>query len=194
MKKTGTVFLSCLFLLLFASSVFARGGTYIALRGGGSFLSSTDYMGGTLDFDTGYDASIAIGYNYIPGRVEVELGSRSNSFSCGVGNSCEDTAISRMVSTYAEFYDQHIGGMNISTYFGGGLGMSRVAFNLLGGDNTDLVFAYQITFGVGHPLSDTMTLDVGYRYYSTEDPKFQNGTVSIQNQGSSIFLGLRLEI
>lgn len=192
MKKITIVFLSCLFLLLFASSVFARGGTYVALRGGGSFLNNADYLG-TLDFDTGLDASVAVGYNYIPGRVEIELGSRNNSFSCGATD-CQDTALSLMFNTYAEFYDQHIGSMNISTFIGGGLGMSRVALNVFGGDNTDLVFSYQITFGVGHELSDTMTLDIGYRYFATEDPKFQNGTVSIENRGSTLFLGLRLEI
>ena len=192
MKKTRIVIISVLFSLFFVSSVFARGGTYLALRGGASFLSNTDYMG-TLDFDTGYEASVAIGYNYIPGRVEVELGSRNNSFSCSTTD-CQDTALTLMFNGYAEFPDQHIGGMNISTFFGGGVGMSRVAFNLLGGDNTDLVFAYQITFGVGHELSDTMTLDIGYRYFATEDPEYAGGTVSIENQGSTIFIGLRLEI
>lgn len=83
-------------------------------------------------------------------------------------------------------------------YIGGGLGMLNIRFEVggsltvpplppltsqptghtFGGDDTDWVFAFQIGAGVGYRLSDSVVIQLGYRFLDSSTIEFQweNGT------------------
>ena len=64
----------------------------------------------------------------------------------------------------------------IGVYIGAGIGVAYVDLNSIsaetirisGGDNT--VFAYQAEVGFNNAINETMSFDLGYRYFATTDP------------------------
>jgi opacity protein-like surface antigen len=197
MNKKAVALICCLFLLLLSSAAYAREGTYVAVRGGASLLADSDLAiagspFGTNEYKTGYDGAVALGYSYVPGRVEVEVAYNTNDVD---GFDENVSALSLMFNAYAEFYDQDIGFMEISTYVGGGLGAAQVTYDISGfGDDDDIVFAWQFALGLGVELSDSVILDLGYRYFATADPVLFSGVLETEYNTSIISLGLRFHL
>src|SRR6185437_13704297 len=65
-------------------------------------------------------------------------------------------------------------------YIGGGAGMARATLDdanlspTVSVHDTDTTFAYQGIAGVAYAINQSLKLDVGYRYFATLDPIYQN--------------------
>ncbi|MGB7061766.1 MAG: outer membrane beta-barrel protein [Candidatus Zixiibacteriota bacterium] len=130
-------------------------------------------------------------------RLEGQVGYRSskiddievtymNVVGIGVeGGSGDITSLSFMVNTWYDFYDRG----RWLPYFGGGIGAAQVSlkdFSIgthpslpnppitqrLLVDDEDWQFAYQAGAGLGYALSESFTVDLGYRYFASLKPKF----------------------
>lgn len=161
---------------------------------GGSFMKNTETSdaGDGVEFeqelDSGWGLQGMIGYLFGNGwRAELELGYRQNDldeigFKSGFGgldgSSSSDvdgdlSAISLMANAWYSFdFDSYF-----QPYVGGGFGLARVSardidvngVDLV--DDDDLVMAYQVGAGVDFVLREGLVLDVGYRYFGTDDPQ-----------------------
>lgn len=196
MNKKAVALFCCLFLLLLSSTVQAREGTYIAAHAGASLLSDSDVSvggvpTGTASYKTGLNGAVALGYSYVPGRVEVELNYNTNEID---GSSNKYDSIALMFNAYAEFFDQDVGFTTISTYIGGGLGAAQLTLDAATSDNSEFVFAWQLAFGLGWELSQSLILDLGYRHFTTADPAFDGGVLEVDYANNIVYLGLRFDL
>jgi opacity protein-like surface antigen len=139
-----------------------------------------------VSFDPGFGFIAAIGNGFDGLRGEVEMAYRTNDlddFSGDVsslavmGNLLADIAVSETVRPF----------------LGAGIGLANVESNsnILGGDDDDTVFAYQLIAGLGFPLTHVTTLDLQYRYFATADPDF--GDFEAEYQTHNFFAGLRFD-
>lgn len=130
-------------------------------------------------------------------RLEAQVGYRSskiddievtymNVVGIGVeGGSGDITSLSFMVNAWYDFYNRG----RWLPYFGGGIGAAQVSlkdFSIgihpsvpdppitqrLLVDDEDWQFAYQAGAGVGYALSESFTVDLGYRYFASLKPTF----------------------
>jgi opacity protein-like surface antigen len=66
---------------------------------------------------------------------------------------------------------------NFTPYLTAGMGMANVEID--GTSTDDTVFAYQIGAGVGYALSETVSIDFGYRYLGTTDYEYAGTVLSV---------------
>lgn len=126
-------------------------------------------------------------------RGEVELAYRVNDLDQLCAVSC--VAVSGEVSSLALlgnlYYDLPLTGP-LRPYVGAGVGLARVELEEsvdFFGDEDD-VLAYQALLGVAVPLTDALALQLGYRYFATNDPTF-NG-VDVEYASHNLEAGLRI--
>ncbi|GFE58845.1 outer membrane protein [Geobacter sp. AOG1] len=181
-------------VLASSSMVFAAGRAYV---GGsvGAFIpqdSHVTFNDGTQEqesFNTGYVITGFGGYAFDSGlRVEGELAYREAEFDKGTdtfGNRVNLHGSLWAFSGMANlFYDIRTT-TNVTPYLGGGIGFATVGhdsdwgygYNQYYGyyyrDSEDkTVFAYQAGGGLNIDLNRVMALDVGYRYFATENVHF----------------------
>ncbi len=167
---------------------------YIGVQGAIPFVNETDVEVnsatiGDLDFETGFGVGASLGYT--PGhtrtfldhtRFELEYFYRHNELdelnSAGTSATISDD-ISSNSYMFNVYYDIDTG-TRFSPYIGGGIGFSDIELNVpsLALSDEDMVFAYQLMAGVGwqpESLLNTV-LQIGYRYYDTQDPEFGTAT------------------
>jgi outer membrane immunogenic protein len=161
-----------------------------------------------LTFDTGLGLTAGLGHAYGNGlRSEIELGYRANDLDkakidpfiadlAGVPRSIplngDVSSLSLMVNGY---YDFQTGGP-ITPFVGGGLGFARVSLDssILGIDENNTVFAYQLAAGGSISLNPRLNLDLQYRFFGTSDPKFtddEGDRIKIEYMTHNLMVGLR---
>ncbi len=173
---------------LLASTALAAGNPYFGVMVGATWVedAENDYGGGATfdtEFDTGYNVGAAVGYDFGMGRLEGEIAYRQNDFDkvdvlgIDLGADGDTSALSFMVNAYWDIET----GSPVTPYLGGGIGMANVSINdfqvdFFGdvADDDDTVFAYQLAAGVGFEVAPSLVLDLGYRYFATEDPEFED--------------------
>jgi opacity protein-like surface antigen len=161
-------------------------GMYFSGNAGLSILSDADneQFGVVLEssYDPGFNVGGAIGYNYGSARAEAEIAYHRNdvdevsAFGIGVPGDGTVSALSFMVNGY---YDFHSGNSPWVPYLGGGIGVANVdadisVIGLQFVDDSATVFAYQLMAGLGFNINPTTTLTMGYRYFGTTDPEFDD--------------------
>lgn len=142
----------------------------------------------------GYDVGGALGARFLEHfRGEVHLGYRNNKIdrahiNSGVANAQKDgsgnvSMLDLLFNAYAD-YDFELGDFVVSPYFGLGIGygLARLdAENTKTGDfqvdDTDNAFLWNVMSGVGIPVSDVTTLNIGYRYLMSESLRFSASKV-----------------
>lgn len=157
-------------------------GWYVTGKAGASRLVKSDVSGsatsGDASFDDGPVGLVGLGYGFGPFRAEGELGYRENdlkSFSGGAGAASGEVRTWSMMAN--GFYDFNVGG-SVTPYVGAGVGVARVDLDGIsqGGtalaDDRDDVFAFQAMAGLRVPLSDRLSADLGYRFFTTQNPDF----------------------
>ncbi len=209
-----TMILMCL-PLLFCGPVRAaqHTGPYVGAFLGGNILpdsSASDNLGSfNLSFNPGWQGSFAAGWDLKAnnplgqGRMELEYTHRSNSLDrvefregkvAGDGDMTADSlllnfiGVVRSESRWSPYLLIGIGAARIDA---SGL---KVAGQPLATD-TATTFAYQVGCGVDYALTDSLGLDLGYRFFGTPPPKFTeaNGSKFTADYIShSIVLGLRV--
>lgn len=172
-------------------------GSYVLGGAGLSLLEDARDRGAantTHEFDPGWTGLGAVGYAFANGlRLEGELGYRRNGVDNGPGNA---SAWSLMGNALYDFNT----GTRFTPYVGVGVGGARLNFNNVatGGttvDDGDTVVAYQGLAGVGYQVTTNLSVDLGYRYFTTEKPRFSSsaGTVESDYDDHAVVLGLRYQ-
>ena len=219
----------------------ARGsGLYLAADLGMALSSTSDFQSavtrGQTDFDSGLGYSAAVGLGWGGLRMEGEAFWRRTDIDSiaydqftAAGFTLPPAAIdvindnikikgtrSTLDLMANAWYDLDVGA-GFMPYFGGGLGVQYVRFDVdlpldlppipglpssafnvlrgLGGDDGDWVLAYQVGAGVGYRLMDTLVVHVGYRYMGAGDPKLKwiTGAPVKSDAGNHVFrAGVRI--
>ncbi len=217
-RALGAATLLAVALLVFSTAAHAQRGSglYLAADLGMALSSTSDIKsGGTkgkTDFDSSLGYSAALGFGWGPLRMEGEASWRETDvdsiryarFSVnGVPLSPETVAeINNQVDLKGSratlsfmanaWYDVDVG-IGFAPYFGGGLGVQYVRYDIdrpddtveyepdvlraartIGGDDGDWVLAYQFGGGVAYRLMESLVVQVGYRYMGAGDPKLKS--------------------
>ena len=196
MSTKKLVLFSCIFLLLLSSTVFAAEGVYISGNAGLSLLRDstlTDTVPGTTittdaEFESGLNLGLAVGNDFGNGRVEIAFDYKSHGlykfedWTTGSGNLGDfdgNGDIKTLSAMINGFYDIPLGAP-VTPYVGGGVGVARIELDniVIRGvsiaGSQDTVFAYQLGVGIGYDIIESTTVDIGYRYFRTANPKFRN--------------------
>ena len=182
MLKILVCFLTSIAAGFWVSVSFA--GTYISGNLGLVIVNDSDtddgFDTGEFTFDTGAGIVWAVGNSFQNGgRVEAELGYRSNSFDefkvDGGGKVDIDGDIRSSSLMGNAYYDISTEG-SFSPYIGAGLGFAylKADFDYFDSedDEDDTVFAYQLILGGSFASSEQFSVDLQYRYFATDDPEF----------------------
>jgi opacity protein-like surface antigen len=161
-----------------------------------------------LDFEPGQVAALTLGYDLDPqgllgdGRLELEYARRSNTldqvdFLEGkVDGEGDLQAESLLLNTYGVYR----GFRGWVPYFGAGIGAARITADDLRvfgqplADDDKVVFAYQLGIGADIPLTPSLSLDLGYRFFGTARPEFtatDGSKFKTRYLSQSALLGLR---
>lgn len=208
-------YLMCMPLLLLAlcgPAWSAHQGVYLGASYGMTLLSEAeakDALGTfNLDFEPGQVAALALGYDLDPqgllgdGRLELEYARRSNAleevdFLEGkVDGDGDLRAESLLLNTWGVYR----GFRGWVPYLGAGIGAARLTADDLKvfgqplADDDKVVFAYQLGIGVDFPLTQSLSLDLGYRFFGTARPEFtaaDGSKFKTRYLSHSALLGLR---
>lgn len=200
MKKKLLVVFCCLALVQFAVSAEAvEPQLYVQGNIGYTALTDSDLTGGDmpgaaeLSFSEGWNVSGAVGVKVGNGRLEGEIGYRTNDlddYSDSRGSEPVDGDVSNISFMVNGYYDIPTG-TAVTPYVGGGIGLARLEIKPQDEDSMDdTVFAYQVGLGVGIAVSKTVTIDLGYRYFATADPEFDG--VEAEYKSHNILAGVRV--
>ena len=173
-------------------------GTYVSGSLGAVIVNDSDiddgFDTGEFTFDTGFGFVGALGRSMQNGgRVEAELGYRQNDIDelevDGLGKASVDGDISSLSLMGNAYYDFSTEG-SFSPYIGGGLGFANLEADLDDfGSEDDSVFAYQLILGGSFVSSETLSVDLQYRYFATEDPDFDG--LDAEYSTHNLMIGLR---
>ncbi len=186
------MFLMIFVLVSMAANAQAGQGWYVSGQGGASFLQDADLDDPTgillaldteVSFETGFNFAAATGYDWGAWRAEAEIAYAKNDIDefsilgLGVDGGGDVSALSFMANG---FYDFDLAPWTV--YIGGGAGIAKVSINdadVLGiplADDDDTVFAYQVGAGAEYAFNPNASLVLGYRFFSTADPDFNDVT------------------
>ena len=177
-----------LLLALAPGMAAADGDFYLKLFGGASKLSSETLTlsgaSGDADYDTGFLAGGAIGYDYAnsPFRTEIEYTYRTgdnSSMPAAIGTGGDLASTSLMLNAYYDFDT----GTAWTPYIGAGIGAAtEIDFDVEGGAgefSDSGVFAAQIMAGAAYTISDRASLFGELRY-------FDAGSVDLTGSGGTL--------
>lgn len=155
-----------------------------------------------ISYDTGYTVGGAIGYMMEKFRVEGEISYQANDVDSvsisGLGSVPVNGDVSALTFLVNGYYNFATGGP-LTPYITAGLGYSKVEADSDVGSEDDNLFTYQLGVGVGYAMSETVTLDLRYRYLGFEDfessgydPDFiANYTDTVEISSHNITIGMR---
>jgi opacity protein-like surface antigen len=191
----------------------AHSGLYVgAFLGGNALMTakSSDELGTfSLKYKPGLQESGVIGWEFEPGnpagegRIELEYTHRGNqldkaNFAEGsVSGSGNLKADSLLLNCFGVFHGNRLW----APYVGIGIGAARFYASDLQvtgqplSNGSAVVFAYQFGTGLDFTLTDHLSLDLGYRFFSSIRPKFSEGNghaFSMDYFSHNVILGLRL--
>jgi len=210
--------LAVLTLPSLSSAAQGRPGGYASLFLGVSLLDDTDvtsYLYNTgetiperIEFDPGVYVGGTAGYDFGIIRLEGELSYRYNEMDSitnrdfGVKYAGVDGDVgifAMMANAFVDFHNDS----PITPYLGGGIGVATVYLSDTDGDglliyaeDDDSVFAYQVGGGLDIALNRQTSLDIGYRYFSTETVRFDSDwyqSVKFDTESHNIAVGFRFK-
>lgn len=224
MKKTIGI-ICCIMVLAFAGTALAGdGGFYGSVKVGGSFLDASKSSatnatatGASSKFknDTGLAVGGAVGYNWMdydmPIRTELEYMYRGDfKYKYSDSNSTLTDKIdlhTLMLNGYWDFYNS----TSFTPYINGGVGIAWVQEDFSTGTITDAIsapknktstnLALNLGAGVGWSMTESMILDLAYRYNYYGDGKKVTAsgtgnsvTTQVKDIGThDVLLGLRYQ-
>jgi opacity protein-like surface antigen len=193
----------------------AQSGGYVGAFGGYTFGSDSTLGGAygyNFDLDADNSAALGIKVGYTPPQInylsfELEYSYFNADFNRTVSplSATDYTAFEGDSSFHNLLYNMILRypAGTIHPYFGAGLGFSFVDVSavvtarIAGVDyrepinDDDASFAWQMLLGVDIDLTNNFSLDIGYRYLSTE-PKFSStGSTELDYKTSMVTLGFK---
>lgn len=209
--------------LLATSVITAQADVYVGINGGATVASDSDItftadLAGQApiigeaetSWDNGYWVSGFVGYGLdsFPFRLEGEFfyqgddADESTAFGVVGEARGERSSYGGLVNFYYDFENS----TKYTPFIGAGLGAAKVDVSDVT-DNFkstgDVVFAWQIGAGLAMKLTDSVSVDLKYRYYGTNDisdtvsDSFDSGNFlsqEIENGMHNILLGVRVEL
>ena len=186
---------------------------HISLKGGVNAGPTADAVGqgasATIDTEAGWVGIYAMGYTFKKIRVEGEIALRENSAdtaTLGGGLAFQSTGtssapvdgrilnLSYMVNGIYEFGGDQ---MRLRPFILGGVGFSRVKAILnrigeqpYGFEDKTTTFAYQFGAGLEYPMTESLAIEVSYRFFGTPTVTFDD--VDVTNTHHSGLVGLTL--
>ena len=157
------------------------------------FQHSTSFRE-NIELNPGLYAGVTGGYDFGFVRLEGEFSSRSAEIDTitSQANSYRihnvDGDVGALASMINVFFDLH-NNSRFTPYLGGGIGIATLYisdtygyvtkrdstyYQPLYGESDDTVFAYQLVGGVDIALNKRFSLDVGYRYFKTNEAHFDS--------------------
>jgi opacity protein-like surface antigen len=204
--KSKLMLLTCIFVLLLSSTVFAAEGLYVSGNLGLSIIRNSELnvsSGGTIltyDInDLGSTFSAAIGDDNGNSRVELAFDYKSHDLSTWGDTevvSGDVTTLSMLVNGFYDIRSE----VPVTPYIGGGIGFATINFEniMVNGvsvsDTDDMVFVYQIGVGIGEAINESITLDVGYRFLAISDLDPQFKGIEADYRTHNIIIGLRVAL
>ncbi|HEX3885447.1 MAG TPA: OmpA family protein [Stellaceae bacterium] len=164
------------------AQLLGPGAWYIGGEGGWTSLNNAHVsaagLGGTVNFNGGWNAGARLGYMVGPWRFEGEYRHQENGVNGFAGVSASGTVTADALMANA-IYDFSLSS-SFSPHIGAGIGMadltasSRVpGIGTTLSNSSDWEFAYQAIAGLRYTLNPNWALDVDYRYLGTADAKFR---------------------
>jgi len=193
------------FLIALAAVVYARAaasadGPYGGVGGGANFARDQDLggRGGTVEFDDGPVGLVSLGYAFRNGwRPELEYAYRDNDTETLAGTSAgKEDAEAVMANLWYDFPSPGFA-PRLRPYAGAGAGAAEIGMEPVtdgGGTqrrDNESVFAYQLGTGVGFDVTRRFALSVGYRYFHSDDSRFEPGAADARYRSDSVLAGLR---
>jgi len=189
-------------LVVGGSAAPALAGPYFSLNAGVVWVEDADLPANEwvdeLSYKTGYGITAAFGNAYDSGfRAELEVAYRINSldeeaFVVDLPFIGEELfEIDGDISSWgvmANGYYDFASGTAFRPFIGAGAGYVNVRLED-GGSEDDSVFAYQLMAGCGYALSNSVTFDLQYRYFATDDPDFDGFELDYRTH--NLLAGLR---
>ncbi len=208
MKKLLMLLTACLFTVCFSTHAFSGEGPYVGLNIGTSWVSDADLTDDTvtnetleLEYDFGFAGGIAIGYGFNDTfRLEGEFFYATNDLDkitlngVSLAMDGETSLMAFLLNVYVDFANDS----DFTPFITAGVGYAEYEmddFTITGSGITpvsddDGVFAGQVGAGIGYALSDTVMVDLKYRFLFTQDPEL--GSTNLEYANHSVILGLRL--
>ena len=183
------------------STVDQDKGFYIGAKGGLNILNDSS-LDSIVNLDINYGLGLTfggvLGYDFEDLRLDAEITYRDNDIDLiGVPAEGSTTALSYMINGYFDVPTH----MAVKPYVGGGIGYATVSINDANipgvatvADDSDSVFAYQLSAGLGFEISRRTTLSLGYRYFATQELELQDTSgipLSTEYQSHEINIGVR---
>ena len=181
-KLLSTIALAALVLGLGRSEARATEGWYGRADVGYSFGDEFTAFSSDFDLEDDWMADAGVGYAFANGfRAEGEAAYRDNDLDL----------VSQDVEVWAAmanlYYDFNRGG-RFQPYVGVGAGYGRIEV----ANQDDSGFAWQAMIGVGVPLSERATLDLGVRHFEMNDATLAlDGDTDVEYKHDAVTIGLR---
>lgn len=175
-------------------------GTYITGNLGLAMATDADVdnanPGESLKYDYGYAINGGLGYNFGNNmRLEAEVGYQENDLD-KMKNSPAASGDTRNISLLVNGYLDFTNGGPFVTFISAGVGIANIDidFSSTGpwGNGDDTVLGIQLGAGMGYMVNDTLTIDVKYRYFETEDVEI--GDFDIDYSTHNIYVGARMSL
>ena len=162
--------------VLASTSVWAKEGWYAGVKGGVGGGADADIVATpiTLDTEAGPVVMGTVGYAIGDGaRFEGEISWRTNDVD--FGTDLIDSSLENLAFMVNGAYDFQLNSP-VTPFIMGGVGVSKVSvaveFAGLEADEEKTVFAYQFGAGLSWHATDSVSVDVSYRFFGTPDPEF----------------------
>ncbi len=184
-----------IFASVLATSLWAApSGLYVEGGLGATFLSDTTYSN-----DTGYNGSLALGYQLDKVRIELEAIESKSEITSYINtlsySASGDTTIqNKFLNLYYTAYNQ----TKLTSSFGIGIGVSdielkdvKVIDSQLDDNSATDLLSYQLSYAIGYMASPNLTYSLKYRYIGIEDEKdeFIDSIDELNNQ--TLTIGVR---
>ncbi|MGM0681277.1 MAG: outer membrane protein [Thermodesulfobacteriota bacterium] len=205
MKKRALTILACAMLLPGSALAYGEGEPYISAYLGIAAPddAETEFDDGTqVDFksDDGTAFTAALGQRFQRDyRFEIEVSRQENDLdqvsAYGVENVDVDGDVESL-ALLANFYYDFINRTPFTPFLSAGIGYAKVKVSDITGYQFDLrsdddyVLAYQFGGGLGYDITEQVTLDIKYRYFSTSDPEFDIAETEVVSH--NYYVGIRL--
>lgn len=191
-------------------------GPYMTMQAGGTWVEDADveYDGVSpadltleAEFDAGYRLAAALGYDYGLLRLEGEFAYRENDVDSFSGRFlgtpfafAADGDVSATSFMFNGFWDLETGSP-MTPYLGAGIGLANVSYDDVVDDvgapfidDDDTVLAFQFAAGLAFEVTPVLTLDLGYRYFATDDPELEDAfgdSLETEYKSHNASVGLR---
>jgi|GEM_PF-2682051 len=146
----------------------------------------------TTEYDNGDGFEVSLGYDF-PGAFRLELNyvEFDNEIDTvdGMQTSVKTTLESQKLfgNLWFDFNEDGV----VQPYFGLGLGAARLDFE----ESDDTVLTAQAGLGLNFALGSHVKVNLGYRYFESKDPVFEDSVARVDSEysGQRLMLGLRYD-